>query len=131
MHICIYRTRKKNGFLSKKEKKNGNKDQIYHLCFGVRFSFSNWMKYLVLIYFGLLFADFLWLYVRCMLLCKKRYNIYEIDISNYLQVYTIYLKWKKVRAMIYLFNFFSLYYVILYNLELINILHIQIYEKNK
>ena len=33
--------RKKNGFLSKKEKKNGNKDEIYHLCFGVRFCFSN------------------------------------------------------------------------------------------
>ena len=29
--------RKKNGFLSKKKKKNDNKDQIYHLCFGVRF----------------------------------------------------------------------------------------------
>ena len=51
--------KKKNGFLSKKKKKNDNKDQIYHLCFGVRFWFSNWMKYLILIYFGLLFVDFL------------------------------------------------------------------------
>ena len=29
--------KKKKWFPIKKEKKNDNKDQIYHLCFGVRF----------------------------------------------------------------------------------------------
>ena len=57
-NIHAYIEWKKNGFLSKK-KKNDNKDQIYHLCFGVCFWFSNWMKYLIPIYFGLLFVDFL------------------------------------------------------------------------